>query len=136
MYGKFTPPEDYEPKRAVKLIYSGVEVCILVECVNVYEGNKGYVFLVDWDNYKVAKETKGMHDIPGIPETYKEQYVLTDRLPCFLYYRFIPIDRPDWKYHYGRVGLDHQDQWELMVRMQGRCVECKFLVERTEVPEY
>ena len=129
----YTLPEKFKAKRAVDILYRDkIVVCTLIECVHVFEGDVGYIFVPWWENYPIAKEA-GMCDIPGIPETGAAQFAMLDRLPAFLYTRYIPIDRSDWRDHYAYVGLDYQDQWEYMVRLGGKCVEDNFTVRRRDI---
>lgn len=131
-YGNYTIPEGYLAERAVEILRDEQPIALLIECREDCEEDKGYLFVVDWDAYEEAKK-HGMCDIPGIPETHEVQY-FAPFLHDFLYRRFIPIDRPDWQYHYSKVGLKHQDQWEFIVRMKGRCNEDKFTVRPVELP--
>ena len=132
----YTVPKDHRAERACMLHYKGIPICKLIECVDVFEGLKSYLFIPDWDNYAKAEEA-GMCDIQGINADIRwSQYTYIHRLPAFLYTRFIPLDRSDWQYHYGKVGMqNHQDQWEFMVRMKGRCMEDPITVERCELDD-
>lgn len=132
---KYTIPyPEYDAKRACLLNYKGTVIAKLVECVNRYEGDKGYIFILDYDGISEAKKL-GFSDIPGINhELALPQYNRFNMLPSFLDFRFIPIDRPDWQYHYAKFGLkNNQDQWELMIRAKGRCKEDPIQVERCEI---
>lgn len=127
------PNSDYVPKRACMLNYKGIEICKLIECVNMFEGDKGYTFVPDYEAMDKALAI-GMVDIPGIDHTLRlPQYNRFGIFPAFLVFRYIPIDRPDWVWRYKKVGLNHQDQWEFMVRMKGACREDSIRVERCDI---
>lgn len=135
MHFRYTIPDpNYDAKRACLLLYKGIVVAKLIECVDRYEGDKGYIFVLDYDNIAEARK-HGFIDIPGInDELHLPQYNRFGIFPSFLDFRYIPIDRPDWQWHYARYGLEHnQDQWEFMMRQGGRCKEDPIIVERCEL---
>lgn len=131
----YTVPAPYRADRACMLKYNDVYICKLIECINIYEGDKGYIFVPDWEEMDRAL-AMGMVDISGIDHTLRlKQYNRFNRgLPAFLYFRFIPIDRPDWQFHYAKVGLKHnQDQWEFMIRHHGACAEDPIRLDRCDI---
>lgn len=126
---RYIVPEGYRANRACMLTFEGIDICMLIECVNPLEGDKAYLFVPEWDGVDNALKA-GMYDIPGLDLSLRlPQYDYVGRFPAFLTFRFVPLDRPDWQWHYKYVGLEHnQDQWEYMVRMGGMCHEDRIRV--------
>jgi len=115
------------------IYWSGHPICRLTEWASPYSDEVAYVYTPDWKEIDACKAP----DIDGLDMSLRLQnYVRYNRVPAFLYKRFLPSSRPDWDVYMERFGMPKElgrDPWELMLYAEGRVNEDDFTVKRLNI---
>lgn len=122
-----------KPRRACMIYWSGHPICRLTEWASPYSDEVAYVYTPDWKEIDACMAP----DIDGLDMSLRlKNYVRYNRVPAFLYKRFLPSSRPDWDVYMERFGMPKElgrDPWELMLYAEGRVNEDDFTVKRLNI---
>lgn len=92
-----------------------------------------YIFELDWKaiDSLVENAPASFHGIPGLNmDLKKDKYYRVNKVPAFIIQRTPPRNREDLMEMMEKVGLDHYDRFEWLIRTKDKASQDNLIVEK------
>lgn len=122
--------EHIDRVRTAYIMWEDIPIATISEEFSTLSGEFDWVIKPIWQNWELAKRRGHIVDIAGIDDTLHLDEYIRRYVPSFVTQRTIPDGREDLFPLLEKIGLTHNDLFEVLCRTHGYCGNDTYYVVR------